>query len=197
MFYKPEFRRKITDKRKSLNEQSVRLLSTQIEAQIIVLPELIDAKHIAYYISHDNEVDTATVLNYELHQDKLFYLPVVHKAENSLSFYLHDKNKPLVKNKYGIPEPDITGSKPIELTKLDIIIVPLVGFDAHCNRLGRGAGYYDRALSSIDFNTQKRPKLIGLAYEFQKIEHIEPSEWDVPLDFVITERTIYRNVRQT
>ncbi|MFM7397214.1 MAG: 5-formyltetrahydrofolate cyclo-ligase [Gammaproteobacteria bacterium] len=92
-------------------------------------------------------------------------------------------------NRYGIPEPDTT--ERIAPQALQIVFVPLVGFDARGNRLGMGAGFYDRALA---FRRHRRhwfgPRLIGIAHSCQQIEALDPLPSDIPLDAVVTEREI-------
>ena len=68
----------------------------------------------------------------------------------------------------------------------------LVGFDARCNRLGMGGGYYDRTLAYLRHRVHwRRPLLVGVAHECQRVERLEANPWDVPLDLVVTERRIY------
>ena len=55
-----------------------------------------------------------------------------------------------------------------------------------------GSGFYDKALSALD-NSKKTTYLIGLAYEFQKVNQIEPNKWDIPLDYVVTEKKVYHS----
>lgn len=192
MFYKPEHRRKILEKRKSLTATSIKQLAESIAGQLIYLPEVIEAQRIAFYMPHDNEVDATLVLKHELHLNKEFYLPALNEAHKTLSFYSANDPATLIKNQYGILEPDANIATPIDIKQLDLVIMPLVGFDPEGNRLGRGAGYYDRSLATIDMNSANRPTLLGLAYEFQKINAIEPAEWDIPLDIVVTETAVYR-----
>ena len=95
-------------------------------------------------------------------------------------------SKQIPRNAFGIPEP-IVSRVPIRLQELDAILVPLVAFDDQGNRLGMGAGFYDRALAfRLLPNRPKRPLLIGLAYDFQHCNSIESEYWDVPLDAIIT-----------
>jgi 5-formyltetrahydrofolate cyclo-ligase len=69
----------------------------------------------------------------------------------------------------------------------------LVGFDRACHRLGMGAGFYDRSLAFLQQRRHwRRPRLIGLAHECQRVEALAPKPWDIPLDAVITEAAIYR-----
>jgi len=80
----------------------------------------------------------------------------------------------------------------------DAILMPVVGFDRHGNRLGMGAGYYDRALRHLRDGSRRwrRPRLVGLAFACQEVERIVPSAWDIPLDVVVTERGIVVPQRQ-
>jgi len=64
--------------------------------------------------------------------------------------------------------------------------MPMVGFDVHCMRLGMGSGCYDRTLEN-----KKDITLLGVAYQFQRLDYLTPQPWDVPLNAVITEKAIY------
>ncbi len=194
MFYKPEIRYAIREKRKQLSQEAIARAAKQVAAQLIHIPQLIDSKKIAYYIAQEGELDPAAFIHIEEYQNKHFFLPVVDPADNKkLTFYHHDLSTPLIENRFGIKEPKIDHQTPADILQLDIALIPLVSFDQHCNRIGRGAGYYDRTLSFVNANpSQKRPLLIGLAYEFQKIDEIIPSDWDIPMDMIVTEKTVYK-----
>jgi 5-formyltetrahydrofolate cyclo-ligase len=92
-------------------------------------------------------------------------------------------------NRYGIAEFD--SSQRAAPWSMQYVFLPLVGFDARGNRLGMGAGFYDRALA---FRRQRRhwrgPRLIGIAHSCQEAPSIEPLATDIPLDAVVTERGI-------
>jgi 5,10-methenyltetrahydrofolate synthetase len=88
------------------------------------------------------------------------------------------KNGPL-----GIPYPDHS-----EALTPDNVLLPMLGWDTAGYRLGYGGGFFDRTLAAIE----KRPRVIGIAYELQSIDTIQPQPHDIPVDFVVTERGVYR-----
>ena len=91
-----------------------------------------------------------------------------------------------------MPEP--TADKPVRAPgRLGTVLVPLVAFDRRGTRLGTGAGFYDRAFAfRLDQPRGSAPVLIGLAYSWQELPAIERRPWDVPLDYIITEREVIR-----
>lgn len=151
-----------------------------------------NAEHIAFYQAFDGEIDPKLLLDLALEQGKHCYLPIV-AAENPdmLSFAPFDKNTVLVKNNWGIPEPP-QPSEFIPPTHFDVVLVPLLGFDKHCFRLGMGKGFYDRTFSFKIFNRSSSPLLIGLAHSLQLVDSFPTKSWDVRLDAVITAEKIFR-----
>ncbi len=190
MIYKPEIRRRIRARRKQMDSSAIQQASEQAAIQCIQLPQLIEAKHIAYYIADEGELDPSFITNTEHAQHKLFYLPKLN-SDQQLEFYQHDSSKKLAPNQFGILEPDTySNNSNIAAEELDIVFTPLVAFDQRGNRIGRGAGCYDKTFQ-FKLNSHKKPLLVGLAYEFQKIDDFDSKEWDVPLDMIITEKHIY------
>jgi len=151
-----------------------------------------DAQHIAFYQAFDGEIDPRPLMDLALSEGKICYLPII-SAENPdmLSFAPYDKNTVLVVNHWGIPEPPHP-DKFIPPTNFDLVLVPLVGFDRHCFRLGMGKGFYDRTFSFKIFNRSSRPLLVGLAHSIQLVDSFQTESWDVRLDAVITAEKIYR-----
>src|SRR3990167_3409882 len=181
-----DLRSQLRAHRKSLSSEAVIDASSQAVMRCVNLPIFSDAKHIAYYISHENEIDCVTMVTLARELKKSLYLPIL-SDQNTLQFYWVTKKTKFRKNKFGIDEPVVT-APPIDPAQLDLILIPLVAFDVQCHRIGRGAGYYDRALQ----NAGKKTTLMGLAYEFQKVESIIPEKWDVVMDYIVTEETLYR-----
>lgn len=80
-----------------------------------------------------------------------------------------------------------------QAARLDLILMPLAAFDEKGNRIGMGGGYYDRTLAAtVHGPGWRRPVLVGLAFEAQRVETIPAREWDVPLDWIATEAGVYR-----
>ena len=101
----------------------------------------------------------------------------------------YTKTTPMAVNYFGIPEPDITPRKRCPTRSLDVVLMPLVAFDESGNRLGMGGGFYDQTFSykSRSGNVSK-PFLIGVAYEFQRVDSLPTNWWDISLDGIVTEK---------
>ena len=80
---------------------------------------------------------------------------------------------------------------------LEFVVVPLVAFDSKCNRIGMGGGYYDRTFEFCKQNLEKRTTLVGIGYELQKLDQITSQDWDVALDYVVTELAVYCRENKT
>lgn len=158
------------------------------------LPYFPAAKNIALYWPHDDEISPLPLLNAALQQHKHCFLPVLLvDPQQKLAFASYTPETPLVKNRYGIPEPEMSFSSLIDVLDLDIIFIPVVGFDSHGRRLGRGGGYYDATLADCHKRALKKwPKLVGLAYSCQHVDEVPADVWDWQLDAVVTESDIFR-----
>ena len=110
-------------------------------------------------------------------------LPVVVAPRQPLVFREWHPGVQLAKGPLDIPYP--VGSPEVVP---NAVLLPMNGWDQSGYRLGYGAGYFDRTLSSIS----KRPAVIGVSYEMSRIETIHPQSWDIPVDWVVTERGVYR-----
>lgn len=110
-------------------------------------------------------------------------LPVVVARGAPLVFREWHPGVKMAQGALGISYP--VGSREV---RPDAVLVPMNGWDANGYRLGFGAGFFDRTLASL----AKKPVTIGVSYELARIETIHPQSWDVPLDYVVTERGVYR-----
>mgnify|MGYP001245323728 CR=1 FL=1 len=137
-------------------------------------------KSIGGYFPVNFEIDDLNLLR-ELRKRKFKISFPIIKKNNQMDFFEWSFTQPLIINKYGIPEP-ISNN----IRYPDLLLVPLVAYDKKLNRIGYGGGYYDRYLEKIS----KRKKIItiGLAYSFQKVINIPINNYDITLDYIITDK---------
>jgi 5-formyltetrahydrofolate cyclo-ligase len=138
-------------------------------------------------------MDPRPLMDYLCSMGKTLYLPVlVNFSERKLWFSAYTPGDPLVRNRFGIPEPKRVHDRRIRTVALDLVLLPLVAFDTMGHRLGMGGGYYDHSFEFINLRVHwRKPRLVGLAYEFQRVPLIEPEPWDIPLDAIATEQGVY------
>ena len=155
--------------------------------------QLHNARHIALYFAADGELDPWPLMALLPRGGRRWYLPVLHPFRaGRLWFARYRPIDPMRPNRFGIPEPQRRGHQLCPAQTLDLVLLPLVGFDTRCNRIGMGGGFYDRSFAFLLGRRHwHRPLLIGLAHECQRVDAIERRPWDVPLDAVVTERGIY------
>lgn len=116
MFYKPEIRRRIRNRRKQLTPEAIKIASDEVAAKLIHIPELIDSEDIAYYISNEGELDPTAIITRDPYQNKSFYLPASNHGEHkTLAFYPFSEGDTLIENTVGILEPQ-TNSKKLSST---------------------------------------------------------------------------------
>ena len=145
-----------------------------------------DKKKISLYYPSNYEFDTVELFKIlEKKKDLSTSLPII-SSKNSIKFIRWKLGEPLKVNRYGFLEPLIKKND----FKPDLIIVPLVAFDHHHNRLGYGKGYYDRFLGKYR-KKNKNIITIGLAFSFQKYKKIPVTKFDIKLDYILTEKGIF------
>ena len=153
---------------------------------------LLRRQHIGFYIAFEGEMDMMPLLNAALWKGKTGYLPVVpQRYQRQLKFSKLSAKPHWYLNRLGIREH--WAPNPLRARQLDLLFVPLVGFDEQGYRLGMGGGFYDASLAYLKRRQcWRKPYLVGVGYECQKVERVPHDPWDVPLDAVITEQRLYR-----
>ena len=122
-----------------------------------------------------------------------FCLPAVSRSHRrEMRFLRFRRGAHLVTNRFGIGEPITRGGPIVPAADIDLALMPVVGFDESGSRIGMGAGYYDRFFGRKGARGYRHARLVGIAFECQKLPGIERREWDVPLDLVVTEKAVYR-----
>lgn len=109
----------------------------------------------------------------------------------TLVFSPYDETTPMQTDRFGIPEPVVAAEARLAPLDIDLVLVPLLGFDDGCCRLGVGGGFYDRSFAARR-ERPAPPHLVGVAFECQRADSVFPEWWDVPLDAVVTEAGVRR-----
>ena len=185
-------RRRLRELRRALGPAERAAAERAIRATLTRLGVFRRGAHVALYLPMRGEVDVRPCLETARRRGSHLYVPrIVSRRRRQMLFAPWTGGGDLRTHAFGIPEPrSAAGARPV--IGLDAVVLPLVGFDSGGNRLGMGAGYYDRALRRrLDRDAAwRRPRLIGVAYACQQVPDIPASPWDVPLDLVITERGV-------
>jgi 5-formyltetrahydrofolate cyclo-ligase len=188
-----QLRRQMRERRRNL-PRAVRAAASIEFARIAERALLLQpGRRIAVYLAANHEANLEALIDVARARRCRLYLPtIIDYRRSRMVFKEYAARGPLRVNRYGIAEPG-SGAARIALLELDLILVPLVAVDSQGARLGSGAGFYDRCLHHLRGHRRwRRPKLIGVAYELQRVPHLAPAPWDVPLDALITERNFYR-----
>ncbi|HSN72183.1 MAG TPA: 5-formyltetrahydrofolate cyclo-ligase [Steroidobacteraceae bacterium] len=155
---------------------------------------LAPGRSIGLYVAMRTEFDTGPLRNAALSLGCHVFVPrIVRWRGRRMQFLRQHAGGRLHFNRYGLAEPAARSSRPLAARRFDVVFVPLVGIDPTGTRLGMGGGYYDRYFAfRRRHRALRKPRLIGLAYDFQRVPFIERAPWDVPLDGVLTESGFYR-----
>mgnify|MGYP001169639110 FL=1 len=144
--------------------------------------------YVAGYWAMDGEIGLHA-LQLGLPKGWIYCLPILH-PDGTLRFAPWHPGDSLVTNRYGIPEPDISPDAALRADAMTLVLLPLVGFDAHCHRLGMGGGWYDRSFAFR--NTQPAPPwLVGVGFAAQQTDAIAHEYWDIRMDAICCENATY------
>jgi 5-formyltetrahydrofolate cyclo-ligase len=140
---------------------------------------------VAAYNAQRGEIDPMPLAEGLRARGYAIALPVMAGRDQPLAFRSYDPAVPLVKNRVGIGEPPPSAA----LVVPDVVLVPLLAFDARGHRLGSGGGYYDRTLP--DLRRRKAILAIGLAFAAQECAEIPAESHDAALDMIVTELQVF------
>lgn len=182
---KKTLRKQMIERRNCLDENFVIESGEKIFVKIIS-SNILNFNKFLLYSSFGNEVPTNRLIQFLLSEGRRVFLPkcdtdkltfeAVEIIANQTQYQL---------NKYGIIEP-AGNDNSIKSNKIECAIIPGVAFDTRCNRIGFGAGYYDKFL-----NNNKNIYKIGICYDFQVVDLIDSELYDIGMDMVITEKNTY------
>ena len=167
----------------SLDERYIRESSDLIADKILSSGAYLNAGTIFCYMGVGREVGTDGIIQKVLRDGKRLCIPLCHgKGIMDAREYMSETE--LVTGACGIPEPT-SDAKVIPVSEIDLAIIPCVACDRSCNRLGHGAGYYDRFLGESDITK------VALCLDAVLADEIATDGYDVSMDAVVTEKEIY------
>lgn len=200
-------RREVRARRRAVSPEIRDAAAAAVAEHLDLLEVLARPGRIGTYLPVDGELDPNVVLPALRERGWQVHLPVIGDSafddSASMRFGRWSDDTALRTNRYGIAEPE-PSDEDLAATDLDVLLVPAVAVDVHGNRIGFGAGFYDRALATRDRSADpgkrsgagdrsdattppRRVALIGVVYDMQVVDDLEPNEWDVPLDLIVTE----------
>jgi len=147
---------------------------------------------VGVFFANDGEMDLSHLIRRAWRLGKTCFLPLVRgKHARTMRFAPYQPNDTLRRNRFGIPEPLTHSVRTLSARDLDLVLVPLAAFDGAGHRVGMGGGFYDRTFAFMHRRRYlRKPYLMGIAFEFQRMSTIEPQAWDVRLHAACTERGV-------
>ncbi|MFV0363070.1 MAG: 5-formyltetrahydrofolate cyclo-ligase [Suipraeoptans sp.] len=183
---KKQIRSTIIAKRNTLTEEQLASKSQIIREKIIISKEFQKAKHIMLFAAFGSELRLLPLIDIIIKLGKHPYFPVVDKDTMQIFPIEVKRSEDLLSGYYGIPEPNKKYFTPETYKQLDLVLTPAVAFDHQGNRLGYGAGFYDRFFPLLNKDIKK----IGVAFHEQIVNSLPFEKHDIPLDTIITDHEI-------
>ena len=181
---KDALRRQVLQTRNELCAEEVFFLSEKIFQNLRKNSFFSNSAHIMVYLDFKNEVKTDFIINYCLANNKKVYVPICIPETHELCISRITNLGELQSGHFGIREPKPEYIRLSDSSLVDLVLVPGVAFDSSGNRIGFGAGYYDRFMRRLE------PWVIkaALAYSFQIADTIPSDQYDIPMDYIVTEK---------
>lgn len=191
---RPALRRLLRQQRRQLSPLQQKKAARALYRQLAQHPLFRRARHLALYLPNDGEIDPRPLLREAQRRGKATYLPVLNAwPRTRMAFQRLMPGERLVRNRFRIEEPRTNKARQRPVWTLDLVLMPLVGFDEEGGRLGMGGGFYDRSLAYRSRRKQgQKPTLLGLAHECQKVDRLPLASWDVRLQGTVTDGGWYR-----
>lgn len=188
-----QLRKLLRSKRRSLSSSQQVQAAQQLYQQLAQHPLFRRAQHVAFYIASDGEIDPLLLIREAWRRGKHVYLPVLARwPKTTMVFQRVRPTQQWEKNRFGILQPRWNVADQRAAWTLDLVLLPLVGFDQYGGRLGMGGGFYDRCFAQLHHSDHLlTPQRIGLAHECQRVDGLPIAPWDIPLHAVVTDQQWY------
>lgn len=188
---KAQLREELRLRRRALTPAQQAQASMLVLRHLLQFPAFMRGNQVALYIACDGEIDPTPITQQLWQMGKRCYLPVLKPgAQRELWFVEFTPDSQLIANRFGIPEPDHRLAHRLPAHLLDVVLVPLVGFDRQGARLGMGGGFYDTTFAFKQHQPEGKPLLIGLAHSCQQVDVLHLDTWDIPLAAIATEKEV-------
>lgn len=184
---KAEVRSEARARLAAISEKDRARHGAEIARRVWTVPEIAEARTLLLYASVAAEVPTDAIAEQAFHRGIEVVYPRCLVSTRAMTLHRVASVDRLVTGSYGIREPG-DDCPDVAVGDVDVVMMPGLGWDRQGNRLGRGAGYYDRLLAREEF----RAFTCGIFFAGQEFVHLPIDEWDVPLHAIATEREIYR-----
>ncbi len=185
-------RKTLLTQRATISTESAQEAGRAAQQRLMDTPHWRNARRVLLYVPLRNELDTMQLIHEAWHTEKTVLLPRVDRlATGSMHIATCRSEKELISGPFGLREPNPALCPPVDTNDPaeapDLAVIPGVAYDREGNRLGFGAGYYDRylALPSMAGTT-----LLGFAYAFQIVDHLPADPWDRPVHGLCSEKEL-------
>jgi len=186
---KASLRDELTQRRKALSPDVIDAKGLKVQSRFLATPYYHKARTVALYAPIRGEVPTRDILTAALADGKIVCYPLSHVHGRILSFRAINSEGELEPGRLGVREPT-SAAELIPVDRIDLFVVPGLGFSPEGKRLGRGGGYYDATLRAAS----EKSRRVGLAFSEQIVEGIPVNQEDVDMDLVVTEAQTYRGL---
>lgn len=189
-----QLRRELRARRRAIQGGQRQQAARQLARRVDAIRWLRPGRRIGLYLAMQEEIDTAPLLQLARQRGCHLVLPRITSLRHDRMRFFEMGGAGTARGAFGILEP--RGGRMVPARELDVVFMPLVGFDARGNRIGMGRGFYDRHFAHrLLLAHWRRPLLVGLAYEVQRVGQLPLAPHDVPVDAIVTESSTYRFAR--
>ncbi len=187
---KAALRRELRARRAAVPRAARRLAGRRLVRHALRQRLLARKRRIGFYMPAKNEIDVLPLLGRARLMGVDCYLPVVPGRGHRKLWFIRLGDRPAWRlNRYGIPEYRHAPARKVRATQLDVLFLPLLGFDEQGWRVGMGGGYYDASLARLGKRrVWRQPRRVGVAFAAQQVDRIPNDAWDIPLSGILTER---------
>ncbi len=181
---KARLRARLRAARRGLPPRARRLAAHRAARRLLAIRKLRRYRHWALYLPHGAELDTLPLARGLWRRGAQVHVPVI-LPDHRLRWVLWHRHTPLITAEHRIRRP--ARAAPARRSRqLQVMVLPVVGFDPRGTRLGAGGGYYDRIPAALSH----RPLRVGYAHAAQEVAQLPRDPWDVPLDCIVTDRSL-------